>query len=170
MKKIARLKKLFWAAIIAVSLPALALASESTLRQPVAPDGSAGAKTVTGTTSGDHYSIDVNLTSGTATIEALIAPFAHTTIATPITIAPSGVATYTLPAHPANGTYDIAVESTGVIYYAEDKVATSGARMVLRANEHTYTCEGNLCALPTNIQFSNPTAATVTVYVRTQYQ
>lgn len=38
------------------------------IRIPVAPEGTAGAKNVTGTTTGDHYGMDVNLTGGSITL------------------------------------------------------------------------------------------------------
>lgn len=164
-----KLIEIIFIGLLAIFSTDVIFAQQVQLKQP-STSTPGTATVITSTTSGSHYSLDVNLVGGTATIEALIAPFGHTVISTPITVAPAGVATYTLPAHPATGVYDIAADSTGIIYYAEDKVATSGARMMMRANEHTWPCEGNLCTLPTNIQFSNPTAATVTIYIRTMYQ
>ena len=55
-------------AYIALGILVTSVYTSEGIRIPVAPEGTAGAKNVTGTTIGDHYGMDVNLTGGSITL------------------------------------------------------------------------------------------------------
>jgi hypothetical protein len=153
-------------AMLMLACAAVNAATESTLRQPDNVTGK--GKLLTATDATGKIALDVYIQGSAVANETALT---STTIATPVVVAAGATATYTLPGAADIGTYEINADAPFITYYAENKDANVGARMLLRSNEHVFVCEGNLCSLPTTIRFYNPDPVnTATYYIILRYQ
>jgi len=127
------------------------------IRIPVAPEGSAGAKNVTGTMTGDHYGMDVNLSGGSVTTTIYSPSTPEIKKATLSAGADSGTALY-----PTATSYAVEIcnESDNDLYVTwSTTVASSATGVLIKA----YGCKmwGGIQIAAAHVQNAGSDAAVV---------
>jgi hypothetical protein len=170
-----KIREFILAMIFSAALTASAFAAEAVIRQPLSNDGSTpGAHTATVTDSGTRTALDVNVASGTVTVDSVTIDTIEvnteplTTVSQPNALTLSAGATGTIACGASSNSYVLAVASTsgatGNPFYSYTGNATGNPRMILFPNEKFVSPEGLKITVNT-IYIYNGMSASATFYL-----